>query len=258
MSTANWNSVGNAAFAISRFLFGFITLYIRPRFMLLLSFLGALVMSIAITAIPSSKVVGKPNTIAALCIILWFFEGPLWPLIYALGLRKLGRATKVGAALITAGAFGGAVSPWFIYAATEDGMNVRRAFFLLILALALGCLFPVYLCVIPKAREQVDCVGETEGEQADFGEAALTRMSRVSGNGISLPQQGMRQRDAHGERRGTVNSLVKVGGSVRRKSKAEVRRIVVGVRGLFGSHSSESSDDRGGPHADGPAPSRQI
>ena len=215
-------------------------------------------MSIAITAIPSSDVVGKPNTIAALCIILWFFEGPLWPLIYALGLRKLGRATKVGAALITAGAFCGAVSPWFMYAATEDGVNVRRAFFLPILALALGCLFPVYLCVIPKAREQVDCVGETEGEQADFGEAALTRMSRVSGNGIGLPQQGMRQRDANRDKRGTVNSLVKVRGSMRRKSKAEVRRIVVGVRGLFGSHSSESSDGRGGPHVDGPAPSRQI
>lgn len=226
--------------------------------MLLLSFLGALVMSIAITAIPSSDVVGKPNTIAALCIILWFFEGPLWPLIYALGLRKLGRATKVGAALITAGASGGAVSPWFMYAATEDGVNVRRAFFLLSLALALGCLFPVYLCVIPKAREQVDCVGETEGEQADFGEAAMTRMSRVSRIGTGLPQQGMRQSDAHRDRRGTVNSMMKVGGSVRMKSKAEVRRIVVGVRDLFGNHSSESSDGSGGPHADGPAPSRQI
>ena len=215
-------------------------------------------MSISITAIHSSDVVGKPNTIAALCIILWFFEGPLWPLIYALGLRKLGRATKVGAALITAGAFGGAVGPWFMYAANEDGVNVRRAFFLLILALALGCLFPLYLCVIPKARGQVDCVGETEGEQADFGEATITRMSRVSGNGIGLLQQRMRQRDANRERTGTVNSLVKVGGSMRRKSKAEVRRIVVSVRGLFGSHSNESSDGRGGPHADGSAPSRKI
>ena len=173
--------------------------------------------------------------------MLLFFEGPLWPLIYAIALRKLGRFTKWGSALITAGAFGGAVSPWFMYAATESGINTRRAFFLLILALALGLIFPIYLCVIPKARDQVDCVGDTEGEQSDFGELAASRMSRVSANGIAVRE---RAAGPHSKiRRGTVDSIAKVGGDVRRMSVANVKKIVVGVKGLFGGHISQGSND---------------
>ncbi len=245
LTSTNYVLIGHTMFTISRFLFGGLCLIVRPRILLLVSFVGAVVMNIVIITFPSTAVDGKPNTIAAMCVMLWFFEGPLWPLIFALALRKLGRATTLGAALVAAGASGGAVIPWVMYGVEVSSVNVQRSFFVVLIGLVVGALLPLYLNVVPKARGQVDCVGETEAEQPDYGEAAAAgRMSRLTANDLTRG----RSRDLHlplqpeKQRIGTMTSLRKIGGEARRKSTANVRRMVVSVKEWLGSHSEQGGN----------------
>ncbi|OBT70798.1 hypothetical protein VF21_10385 [Pseudogymnoascus sp. 05NY08] len=158
LSESNMSLVCHSVFAASRFLCGALCLVIRPRILLFVSLLGGTVLSTAIAAIPSSTAGNRPNTILALSIGLFFFEGPIFPLVFAISLRGLGRATKRGAAMMTAGTGGGAIGPWILFA-LQAKMGVRRSFFIVAVALGIGCLFPVFLTVVGRARRVVDWNG---------------------------------------------------------------------------------------------------
>lgn len=242
LSKTNFILVGRGAFAAARFLAGGLCLLIRPRIILLAALVATAVITIAIVALPTGPAEGHPDTVAALIVVLIFFEGPVWPLIFALALRKLGRATKTGAALVTAGAFGGAISPWIVYGIEQAGVRFRKASFVVVIWSGLACLFPAYLCVVRRAREQVDCNGETEGE-AGMVERVESRISRI----------GMGREKERGEGRGRIGSLGRGGDRLRRVSVASGkwgRRIVVGVkewgrRISLVSLSSSGSNDKG-------------
>jgi len=241
LSRTNFVLLGRGAFAASRFLAGGLCLIIRPRVILLATLITTTALSIAIVALPAGAAEGRPNTVAALIIVLLFFEGPIWPLIFALALRKLGRATKTGAALVTAGAFGGSISPWVVYGIEATGMGLRKASFVVAIWSGLACLFPGYLCQVKKAREQVDCNGETQGE----GAMMEREESRIGGIGNG------RNKERDIDERGRIGILGKGGEKLRRVSLASGkwgRRIVVGVKGWgrrisLGSLSSGGSND---------------
>lgn len=158
LTVPNISLVGHSAFAISRFLCGALCLIIRPRNLLCASLLGGVAISIAIVALPSHTVTTQPNTVLGLTIGLLFFEGPVFPLIFAIALRGLGRATKRGAVMLTAGAGGGAMGPWVLFA-LQGKMGVRRSFWIVAVALGMACLLPVYIKIVKRAREVVDWNG---------------------------------------------------------------------------------------------------
>jgi len=166
LSTFNYALIGRGTFAIGRFLAAALCFLVRPRIILLLSFLGGLLFSILVFALPDSP--SNENTIAAMSLLVLFFEGPLWPIIFAISLRGMGRATKSAAAFLTAAASGGAVFPWVMFAVQDRGISVQYSFCVAIALFATGCLFPVYLSIVPAARAQVDPVGK--GGQSALGE----------------------------------------------------------------------------------------
>lgn len=146
--------IGRTVFGVSRVLAAILCLVVKPRHILLFTYLGMLLFSIFIM-LPFSR---DPTTVAAMAVLLFFFEGPGWPLIFAISLRNLGRKTKIGSACITAGGSAGAALPWIMYAVQSvgSGLSVQYSFCVLVALAAGGMLFPIYLDVLPGARAQVD------------------------------------------------------------------------------------------------------
>jgi fucose permease len=148
----NYAVLWHAVFAIGRFAFAPLCLFIPPRLLLLTTFLLGTIVAIIIVALnhPSGNAIATPVTLLA------FFEGPIWPLVFAIGLRGMGAKTKYAAAGITAGASGGAIFPFVMWAVQGDGRSVQASFSVIIALFAAGTLFPIYLNLVPGAREQVD------------------------------------------------------------------------------------------------------
>jgi fucose permease len=183
LSTFNYDLINRATFAVGRFLAALLCLFLRPRFILLWSFLFALLFSVLVFALsdPSGS---SANTIAAMALLVLFFEGPMWPIIFAISLRKMGRATKTAAAFLTAAASGGAVFPWVMFAVQARSMGWQYSFCVPIAIFAAGSLFPIYLSVVPAARAQVDPVGK--GERRLLGNEG--EVNGHPGAGVERPQ----------------------------------------------------------------------
>lgn len=185
LTIPNISLVGHSAFAMSRFLCGALCLVIRPRILLCASLLGGMAISITIAALPSHTATTQPNTVLGLAIGLFFFEGPVFPLVFAIALRGLGRATKRGAVMLAAGAGGGAMGPWVLFA-LQSKMGVRRSFWIVAVALGMACLFPLYFKVVRRAREVVDWNG-VEGKERKWTwkwARKWTRMWKGSGTRV--------------------------------------------------------------------------
>jgi fucose permease len=146
---------GTGMFAFGRFLCAFLCLFIPPRILVLVCFTGALVFSTLITSFNLPNV----NFIAAAGIAISFFEGPLFPLLYAMAVRGLGRWTRLGGAVqMTANC--GALPFLYIMLAVAhpDGRSLQHAFFIPVGIYAGGVSFALYLNLFPVARHLVDPV----------------------------------------------------------------------------------------------------
>ncbi|KAF2117566.1 MFS monosaccharide transporter-like protein [Lophiotrema nucula] len=141
-------ATGHTAFMAARFIAAFLSIWFKPRYLLLLSYAGAI-------AFAAACMNGYGAAPAALIIILMFFEGPIFSLIYGQALRGLGKHTKDGAILLTAAIGGGAAFPPIAYAAIQ-AKNAQYALCVVIAAYAAGMLFPIYLNLYPTARQMCD------------------------------------------------------------------------------------------------------
>ena len=180
----DYGLISEAAFTISRFIFALLCLVVRPRLLLLISFIGSTIFA-ALTA----SLHLDANAIAALVTMTWFFLAPIWPLVFAIGLRGMGRWTKYMAAGITASASSGVVFPFVMWAiADTDPTRTQHSFVVVIAAFAFGTIFPAYLYLVPKAGRQIDPVSpdieETESH-SPFRRLSRTfsvLYSKISGN----------------------------------------------------------------------------
>ncbi|KAH8591276.1 major facilitator superfamily domain-containing protein [Bisporella sp. PMI_857] len=150
ISLQNYTLVAQTLFAASRFIFAALCLVIRPRILLLTAFLlGILFLILAHTLDLSANGMAGP-------ILMWyFFEGPIFPLVFAIGIRGMGRWTKWTAAILIASVSGGAVFPFVVWAVTNSH-SVQYSYCVIIAIMAFGTLFPIYLNAVPAARHQVD------------------------------------------------------------------------------------------------------
>jgi len=145
---------GHTAFALSRFLAAAMDMWIKPRFTLLFFFVGAVSLS-AVTS-HATRASG-----AALIVILMFFEGPLFPQIYAQGIRGMGKHTKDASVLLTTAIGGGAVFPPIMFAALKI-KNAQFAFLVIAIAYAAGTLYPIWLNLLPATRALSDPVRDEQ------------------------------------------------------------------------------------------------
>jgi fucose permease len=167
-------AIGHTSFAAGRFTCAFLNLFIKPRVLLLFFFLGALVCSVVAMRLEDRAAEG-------VVLLLYFFEGPIFSLIYAITLRGLGRYTKDGAALITSAISGGGVFPPILYGVARGRPALfQSGYRVIVAAFAIGMLFPIYLNLFPLARQMADPVRTRKSRLQSESEA---QQQRVGGGG---------------------------------------------------------------------------
>lgn len=161
--------IAHTAFAVSRFAAGYIAyLSVRyprcpyiptPRMMLAGSALLSVVFALLVVVLRPHH---NANLLVVPVVLFFFAEGPLWPLIFALGLRGQGKRTKRAGAWLTMGASGAAFWPFVLYGIVQTGGSLQTAFVVVVVVLLFTFIYPVFLTVMKDAKTLVD-VGEGKG-----------------------------------------------------------------------------------------------
>jgi len=167
ITSDDFDLIAQTLFTVSRFIFAGLTFFVSPRKLLVSAFVGSLVFSIAMITLPISH----PNTIATTSLLVFFFEGPLFPLIFAISIRGLGGYTKAGSAILTAVVSGGGFLPFVMHAIIGNGgISTQHAFVIVVALFAASALYAIYMNLVPTARKQVDSPkrkGRTVGPQEE-------------------------------------------------------------------------------------------
>ncbi|USP76539.1 uncharacterized protein yc1106_03813 [Curvularia clavata] len=179
LDVVSQRAYGHTAFALSRFLAALIDIWVKPRYSLMFFYMGAI--AFAAAAMHTSGSTG-----AAIIALVMFFEGPIFPQIFAQGIRGMGRHTKDASALLTSAIGGGAVFPPIMFAVLKT-FSPQYAFCVTIAAYSAGALFPLYLNIFPAARNLSDPVRdektrrESEAEEKERrGSSHLEKLKRWS------------------------------------------------------------------------------
>lgn len=141
-------AIGHTAFAVSRFIAAIAGLLIKPRYILLFCYAGAIAFAVA-------AMNGHGAAPASVVIMVYFFEGPIFSLNFAQVLRGMGRNTKDASILLTAAISGGAVFPPIAYGVLK-AKNVQYAYCVVVAVFAFGALLPLWLNGSPAVKAIVD------------------------------------------------------------------------------------------------------
>ena len=136
-TASNLLAVAQSLFAIGRFASSFLMRFLRPRHVLWLFMTMIVVFIICAMTTPGNA------GIATLSLVL-FFESCVYPTIFTLALRGLGRHTKRGASFIVASVSGGAVFPP-VLGAVADARNTQIAMCVPLAGFIVSWSFPFYL-----------------------------------------------------------------------------------------------------------------
>lgn len=195
LSIPDYLLIAHTAFAVSRFFFGYLT-YLsvshprmpRPRTLLTISIsLCCLFALIPVVVRPPN-----PNLLIIPVILYYFAQGPVWPLIYAIGLRGQGRRTKRAAAFITMGASGAAFFPFIMYGIITSGGTVRAAFVVVIALQAANLCYPIFLELVKDAKLMVD---PTTGAHRHLGEDREATMNELVMNRMLAAERPNEKRE---------------------------------------------------------------
>lgn len=161
LTSFEYLTVGRTLFALGRFLAAAAQLFLKPRWILLVSHIGLIV-----TTALCMKTTG---TVAiAMGLLIYLFESGVFSIIFALALRGTALHTKTASAFLTTGISGGGVLTFAQHAARlaytpngshgggEDG--VYHSYAVLLATFCAASLFPIYLNVFPAVKKQVDPV----------------------------------------------------------------------------------------------------
>jgi len=141
---SNLLAMAQGLFAIGRFVAAGMMKFIKPRYILWIF------MSMIIIFISCAMGLSGNGGIATLALVL-FFESCIFPTIFTLSLRGLGRHTKRGASFLVASVCGGAVFPP-IMGVVRDHKNAQIAMAVALAGFVVSWSFPLYLNVF-KAKE---------------------------------------------------------------------------------------------------------
>jgi fucose permease len=144
----NYNAIGHTLFAVSRFVAAGAGFIIKPRLLLVFFLTGTIVFSALAMNFTGS-------TAAIMMLMVFFFEGPLFPLIFAQSIRGMGKYTKDGSAILVAAISGGGVLPGLSYVAAQ-AQNSQYALCVAVAGFAGATLLPLFLNCSPLARALCD------------------------------------------------------------------------------------------------------
>ena len=159
LSVTDYLLIAHSCFALSRFLTAILTYlavtrrYLpKPRTILTANVLLCFIFALLFVVLRPKN----PNLSFIPMALFFFSEGPMWPLIFAMGLRGQGRRTKRAAAFITMGGSGAAFFPFVMYAITRHGGTVATAFILIVALQVVMVVYPAFLDCVRDARLLVD------------------------------------------------------------------------------------------------------
>ncbi|KAI9791324.1 MAG: hypothetical protein M1833_001549 [Piccolia ochrophora] len=142
---SNQLAIAQGLFAIGRFVASFLMRFLKPRH-ILLAFLSCCIVFGAAT-IGATGDAG----LAMLSLVL-FFESCVFPTIFTLSLRGLGRHTKRGGSFLVAAVSGGAVFPPMLGAVSDLRDSTRIAMAVPLAGFVVAWLFPLYLNIFERKR----------------------------------------------------------------------------------------------------------
>ena len=148
LNAVNHQAIGHTAFAVGRFFAAFVGFFVKPRYI----FLACYLCTIAFSVLCMNFSGAAPAT---LVIILYLFEGPLFPLVFSTGIRGMGANTKNASVLLTAAISGGAVFPPVMYT-VQRSRGAQYAYCVIVAAFAAGAVLPAWVVGNSKARKQSD------------------------------------------------------------------------------------------------------
>lgn len=138
-------AIGQSLFAIGRFAAAGLFMFVKPRLVLLV-FMTAIMIFIG-AAIGAQGEAG----VAMLSLVL-FFESCIFPTIFTLSIRGLGRHTKRGSSWIVASVCGGALFPALTGLAADHMHSYHKAMVVPLAGFFVSFTFPIYLNTV-CARE---------------------------------------------------------------------------------------------------------
>lgn len=168
----NRSAIAHTAFALSRFLAAGLGFWIKPRFLLLTFYLMAIIFEAL-----AMNYTGETGS--AMITMVFFAEGPIFSLVFAQGMRGMGRHTKDASVLMTASIVGAAVFPPI---ANRLGIIDGRVMYSLVVALAAfagGTIFPLELSVNPLSRRQCDPIKDHTVSPPESTSSVSSRASRA-------------------------------------------------------------------------------
>ncbi|KAF2998166.1 hypothetical protein E8E13_003015 [Curvularia kusanoi] len=244
VNPVNHQAVGHTAFAVSRFTAAFVDIWVKPRYSLLVFYLGAIAFCAA-----AMNTTGSAG--AAMLVMIMFCEGPIFPQIFAQGIRGMGKHTKDASALLTSAIGGGAIIAPMTFAALKIH-NARYAYCVVIAAYACGALYPIWLSSLPVTRQLSDprrdeqTRRESEAEEKrreSLGQIKPRTWSKVK-NRLSFGNKDQLPYVEHRERRSWPEGLAPIQGSL---DIAAERRESQALSVQSSSSSSDSSSNSASP-----------
>lgn len=149
---SNLLAVAQGLFAVGRFVASFAMRWIKPRLILLVFMTGIMIFI-------SAAIGTHGNAAIAMLSLVLFFESCIFPTIFSLSLRGLGRHTKRGASFLVASVSGGAVFPVML-GAVADARNTRIAMCVPLGGFIIAYSFPIYLNLCK--RQELDAFTEVK------------------------------------------------------------------------------------------------
>ncbi|KAJ5570470.1 Major facilitator superfamily domain general substrate transporter [Penicillium hispanicum] len=143
-------TIGHSVFAVGRFLAAFAQWFLKPRWILMLSYIGMVVFSVLCMYTTGSAAI-------VMAMLVYLFESGAFSIIFALSLRGTARHTKTAAVFLTVAVSGGVYFPFAEYAAYL-ARGASYSFCVLVALFAAGAVFPLYLNLVPAVKKQVDPV----------------------------------------------------------------------------------------------------
>jgi len=141
---ANFYAIAQALFAVGRFSAAGLMYIMKPRWVLLTYQTMIMIFIICAITVDTGHGLGPNWGGLSMLMIVLFFESCIFPTIFTLSLRGLGRHTKRGASYLVSSICGGAVIPAILgnvadRTGTQKAMVVPLAFFVIAWS------FPIYL-----------------------------------------------------------------------------------------------------------------
>jgi fucose permease len=165
LSPIDYHAIGQAIFAVGRFLAAFVCYIGVPGRLVLLVCAGGCLLTSALTmALPTGDG-------ALTCLyLLVFFQGPIFPTLFAMTLRGMGRHTKLVSTGLTVANVGIAVWPSIAWAVGQAHVgNERYSMKILVVIYSVAFLAFATFSLHPTLRHWVDPVGRPKVDKGDEG-----------------------------------------------------------------------------------------